>query len=624
MGRSAKTSRRDPVTPRKSSRRRRSQCVEDVSSVSSAETQARVLPQRRGDEMLMEMGSVVWPLEELDYALPDYHSPASTDSSINTTCATMNSVGDDATRQLSVIELMQASGCAQRSPTSLDLGIPLSTSILDFGHLDTQTTLAAGGEFDHTARLSDGPSPGALPLLGNDWSPSSSQISRGFDLYFECVSIFVPFLHRPTFDASRVTRFLTLSMLCLAYQHGEDPDCGEEASSGKSLSLRCFQQARSLLSSEDETVEDSTLNIQMVQAYLLLEICALMYLCGKDSAYGLKMHPKMISLARSSGLMQPAPAGGAAATDLDSLWGEFVLQESQKRTAFVIHQIDALWYQLLSMPRSLSHLEIKHDLPCSLDCWNASSSAEWALRQLTTRDATSSVQYAEAVRRFLSPDSSDSDLGLLPKFDPYGAINIAQFLLSSAREVSGWSAITGRLSLDRLEPLRASLVALSPFIRPQTGREPTPSPSAALQESTWEIAMIELHIWSPSHTGGKIEGSVDAVLKEATVLACSSEISFGTETAQAAQPHVNWLLSYLDTTLTPNAEPPWISLYAYKAFLIAWQLVRKGVPGGMEVVGVQDGNVEGAIAWAREVFERRGHRRIGRLIVECLDMLRTC
>lgn len=567
------------------------------------------------------MDSVVWPMGELDYTLVDYHSPASTASSTNTTGATMNSVGDDFGRQPSVTELIQASGCASGPPNTLNLDIPLDTSILDFSHFNAQTPLAARDDLDHIHHLPVGLSPRALPATGDDWCPSPSQIARGFDLYFKYVSNFVPFLHRPTFDASRAAHFLTLSMLCLAYQHGEDPDCEEEVNSGDSLSLRCYQQARFILASEDENVKDSSLNVQMVQAYLLLEICAVMYFCGKDSACGLEMHPKMISLARSSGLMQSAPVGATEATDLDSLWNDFVLQESQKRTAFVIHQIDALWYQLLSMPRSLSHLEIKHDLPCSLECWNASSPAEWALRQLTARDATPSLQYAEAVRRFLSPDSSDSDLGSLPKFDPYGAINIAQFFLSSAREVSGWSAITGRLSLDRLEPLRASLVALSPFISPQARREPILSPSTALQESTWEIAMIELHIWSPSHTNGRIEGSVDAVLEEATTLARSSEISFGTETAQAAQPHVNWFLSYLDTTITTDFEPPWISLYAYKAFLIAWQLVRKGIPGGMEVVGVQDGDVKGAMAWAREVFERRGHRRVGQLILECLVVL---
>ncbi|KAI3400988.1 hypothetical protein diail_1196 [Diaporthe ilicicola] len=47
-----------------------------------------------------------------------------------------------------------------------------------------------------------------------------------------------------------------------------------------------------------------------------------------------------------------------------SLWGEFIRSQSHKRTLFAVHQIDALLYQFLSIPRSLSHLEIKHELPC--------------------------------------------------------------------------------------------------------------------------------------------------------------------------------------------------------------------------------------------------------------------
>lgn len=100
------------------------------------------------------------------------------------------------------------------------------------------------------------------------------------------------------------------------------------------------------------------------------------------------------------------------------------------------------------MPRSLSHLEIKHDLPCPEANWRTSSAAEWAHRQLITNQSTPSVRYSDAVLRFLSPRP---DMGPLPAFDPYGAINITQFLLSSVREVSGWSTMTGRVSLERFE-----------------------------------------------------------------------------------------------------------------------------------------------------------------------------
>ncbi|KAJ5082141.1 hypothetical protein N7532_011184 [Penicillium argentinense] len=453
--------------------------------------------------------------------------------------------------------------------------------------------------------------------LPNDWFPTAHQVARGCDLFFAYVSPFVPFLHRPTFDASQVPPHLILSILSLGFQHGEDPECGNQIGSGAELSLHCFHRARSLILSNEEEIERFS-HISTVQSYLLLQICAMMYLCGKDSACGLKMHSAMISLARAGGLMQPVSIESSTTTDLDALWREFARTESHKRTLFAVHQIDALWYQFLSIPRSISHLEIKHDLPCPEEDWKASSPAEWAHRQLVSRPTGPSVQYADAVRRFLSPDSDLSDI---PPFDPYGAINIAQFLISSAREISGWSTMTGMLSMERFGAVRSSLLALAPFIRPQMEVGSIAYTHTSLCEATWETAMIELQLWSPSHTGGIVEGSIDAVLNQSTYLAPSSGFLCEPETAKAVQPYVNWFLRYLEASVSPTPEAPWVAMYAYKAFLIAWQLVRGGIPGAMEAVGVADGDVEGALAWARMVFSRRQRWQLGKLILVCLDSL---
>lgn len=455
------------------------------------------------------------------------------------------------------------------------------------------------------------------------WSPTGSQTSHGCHLFFTHVSHFVPFLHRPTFHCAQLPRHLVLSMLCLAYQHGEDPDCQGEAGSGVNLSIRCFHQACVLIAAFDEerTDDDQTQHIVMVQSYLLLQICAMMYLCGKDSAHGLKLHSKAISLARAGGLMQPLSVEPAVTGDLETLWQEFIKTESHKRTLFAMHQIDALWYQFLSTPRSLSHLEIKHDLPCLDKYWTASSAAEWAHSQLVARNPGSLMPYADAVRRFLSPNA---DLSSIPTFDPYGAINIAQFLVSSAREVSGWSTMTGMLSIERSEPLKASLIALKPFLSPlaETARTTRHGAAAVLCEATWETAMLELQMWSPSHVGGIVQGSMDAVLQQSTYLApASSGFVCESEIARAAQPHVDWFLRYLDTTIAPESEAPWVTLYAYKAFLIAWQLVRGKTPGAMQVVSVRDGDVDGALAWARKVFQHRQRWKLGRLIMPCLESL---
>ncbi|UKZ48136.1 hypothetical protein TrVGV298_002372 [Trichoderma virens] len=406
-------------------------------------------------------------------------------------------------------------------------------------------------------------------------------------------------------------------MLSLGYQYGEDPDCSDQAGSGARLSARCYHQARALMATEEESADDTTHNIPAVQTYLLLQICAIMYLCGNDSTYGLRMHSKMISLVRAGGLMQPMPMQCSTTENLESLWREFIKAESHKRTLFAVHQIDALWYQFLSIPRSISHLEFKHELPCSEDYWAASTAAEWAHRQLVARHHPGpSMLYTDAIRRFLSPEA---DLDSIPAFDPYGAINITQFLISSAREVSGWSTMTGKLTMERIEPLRSSLIALSPFIHPQPGAGNTIH--AALCEATWEAAMIELHMWSPSHTSGIVEGSMDAVLSKSDYLAPSCEILCESNTTRAIQPHVDWFLRYLDSTLSPDSEAPWIALYAYRAFLIAWNLIQGGILGAMQAISIHDGDVEGALTWARKVFQRRQHWQLGKLILSSLDSL---
>ncbi|KAF1948312.1 hypothetical protein CC80DRAFT_459454, partial [Byssothecium circinans] len=451
----------------------------------------------------------------------------------------------------------------------------------------------------------------------DDWIPSSRQLAHGCDAFFSDISHFMPFIHRPTFDATQTPDYQLLSMLCLAYEHTEDPDCGDQVGSGITLSARCFHKARVLVAREKDKVEEGAegLNaITLVQAYLLLEVYSMMYLCGKDSTYGLRAHSKMISLARAGGLLQPPLTEAGATPCLNSLWRQFIKTETIKRTIFTLHQIDTLWYQFLSIPRSLSHLEIKHDLPCPDDYWNASSSNEWAHRQLTAKlpSPNSLVQYPDAVRRLIS-----SERGLLaeiPPFDPYGAINLTQFLVSSAREISGWSTMTGMLSLERLEPLRTSLLALHPFMCSE-------HETSALCRATWEIAIIELQLWSPSHTGGIVESSINAVLYQLTYLAPSSEFLCESTTASMIQPHVDWFLRYLDAMLNPDTEAPWIVLYAYKAFMIAWQLLKGRIGSAMEAVGIADGDLRAALAWARSVFGRRKRRQLGRIILSCLDTL---
>jgi hypothetical protein len=141
------------------------------------------------------------------------------------------------------------------------------------------------------------------------------------------------------------------------------------------------------------------------------------------------------------------------------------------------------------------------------------------------------MRYADAIKRILDPAS---DLTQLPEMGSQGAINVVHFLLSSLREVSGWSTMTGRLSTERfevsqvdvyvrcpsastlsisLQALKTSMASLECQIRARD--HPGVEEEWLIVEATWEIAMLDTMFWSLSHIGGVVENSLDAALATA-------------------------------------------------------------------------------------------------------------
>ncbi|PWN52094.1 hypothetical protein IE53DRAFT_385496 [Violaceomyces palustris] len=433
-----------------------------------------------------------------------------------------------------------------------------------------------------------------------DWQPSPEQVAKGLELFFSHVARFFPIVHQHTFDPEKASGFLVIAMLCLGFQHADEPD----------LSSRCFVQAKMLVALNDPVTQRS--DLEVVQAQILLQAYAMLYLCGAESNFAIKLHSKTIELARSCGLMQPCKVDARETTDLVSLWSDFVRQESHKRTLLCLHQMDALWYQILSLPRSISHLEIKHDMPCNEHLWMSKTASEWAHIMIVRPGAKTQLRYSECIRQFLAASPTvhmDPD-----EINPYGITNIIYFLLSSVREVSGWSTITGRISMERIEVLQTSLKSLEPFIRPR-GRQG--GPNCLEVEALWEMAMIQLLSWSPSHTGGVIEASMDAAIATTASLA-TCRVMY-TSVSSSIQPHIDWFLVYLDRTRVVDSESPWILFYAFEAFSIAYQLLYDGCRGAMSAIDIDDGDAAAAFRWARTVFRRREKTKMGQIILTNLS-----
>ncbi|THX50475.1 hypothetical protein D6D06_07949 [Aureobasidium pullulans] len=431
-------------------------------------------------------------------------------------------------------------------------------------------------------------------------------IQKGCDLYFRHVSPSLPFIHHPTFDFTHLPEALLMGMLSVGLQF----DTEDEMYPG--IAAQAFERGIELLS-QSETSEGPLFarNIHTVQAYLLLELYAAMYSAGQDTTVGLQMHHKSVELVRRYGLTEPLTVHSSATEDLDALWKQFIRCESHKRTLYAVNQLDVYWYDTLSQPRLLSHLEIKHDLPCSEQIWKCTSSTQWAHQALTRQNSRSPTKYVTTIQDCLSSNTS-FDVSTL---EPYGALIIILFLLSSARELSGWTTMTGRLCFERFDALNASLLAFEPLVEKFSDEDPM----AVLMKSTWHMVMIELLHWSHTHTNGVVEASLDAAFAAATHLSMSQEISPSVQAIASLESHINYFLRLLSQEHAVYDEAPWVTVFAFKAALIGWQLVSAECWKPAEIIGT--GDKWDMYQWMNVVFERRKNWCIGRLVTNSLKEL---
>ncbi len=128
------------------------------------------------------------------------------------------------------------------------------------------------------------------------WTPSLSERILGISLFFDRVSPFLPFLHRPTFDMRHAPTHLVLSMCSLGYQYAGDFDLVGSGSTGPETSLQCHHAALRLVDKAQTAAQSSHEKLEIIQAYLLLQICAMLYLGGKECSNGLRSHSKMIAV----------------------------------------------------------------------------------------------------------------------------------------------------------------------------------------------------------------------------------------------------------------------------------------------------------------------------------------
>jgi hypothetical protein len=106
-----------------------------------------------------------------------------------------------------------------------------------------------------------------------------------------------------------------------------------------------------------------------------------------------------------------------------------------------------------------------------------------------------------------------------------------------------------------------------------------------------------------------------------TYLAASCSFIIEPATTAELQQHIDFFLLLLASLDRPSSEPPFVTAYAFKAFLLAWQLLRGGHPAAMRAAGIANGDCTAALAWAAVAFGRRDRWKIGRLVLQNLRVL---
>jgi hypothetical protein len=119
-----------------------------------------------------------------------------------------------------------------------------------------------------------------LPITAED-------ISTGIDLYFDHVSPFIPFIHRPTFAFENTARPLLMGMLCLGFQHGDNPK--------PHLASACFRHGCKIL--ETTPAGDTSIErLAATQGCLLLHLYSIIYTMRDDRSHGLQLHVKSVEV----------------------------------------------------------------------------------------------------------------------------------------------------------------------------------------------------------------------------------------------------------------------------------------------------------------------------------------
>ncbi len=103
------------------------------------------------------------------------------------------------------------------------------------------------------------------------------------------------------------------------------------------------------------------------------------------------------------------------------------------------------------------------------------------------------------------------------------------------------------------------------------------------------------------------------------MLSSSRRLELAREVIDVLTPHISWFLLFLVKEPDVDAPSPFVTIYAFKASLIAWQLTRTGIHDFSSQLGIE--SLADMEEWIRNAFGKRKSWGVGRLVVQSLDEL---
>ncbi|KAM5347489.1 hypothetical protein ACJ41O_010494 [Fusarium nematophilum] len=231
------------------------------------------------------------------------------------------------------------------------------------------------------------------PLGQRRWDRwlSTENMSRYLNSYFSFFHRHTPLLHLPSWNISTTSTRLLFSMLLMGALYSED------LNSQSATDRQLCQVAQTFAWDTDPGLPTSKAQLDTIQAVYIATLVEAFYFPAKRHRATVDTK-RLLAEARRSGIFSP---NRALKEPWKMGWDEWSLEESRKRTAFILYLFDAIQAIFFEQQPDVQLHELRLPLPCDESIYSAETEEEW--RELSTgAQDLAKVEYPVLLALFLS------------------------------------------------------------------------------------------------------------------------------------------------------------------------------------------------------------------------------